>query len=108
MKAIVIVANGLQLAALGCHGNEWVATPTLDRLAAEGVVFDLHFASRAEPDAVRRAWRSGRYTLPPFAGGGPNVEAPDLLPLLRGRGVTTWLLREGRRPAPPEWEAGWD
>jgi arylsulfatase A-like enzyme len=30
---------------LGPYGNEWVHTPTFDRLAARGVVFDQHFAT---------------------------------------------------------------
>ncbi len=44
MKIVVIEAIGLHLAYLGCYGNDWVATPNLDRLASEGVVFDWHIA----------------------------------------------------------------
>lgn len=44
MKALVLEARGLPAGFLGCYGNEWVATPCLDRLAAEGVVFDQHIA----------------------------------------------------------------
>src|SRR5438094_626669 len=43
MKILVLEARGLHLGFLGCYGNNWIATPNLDRVAAEGVVFDRHF-----------------------------------------------------------------
>src|SRR5262245_28549447 len=42
MNAILIVLRGCPAGWLGPYGNEWVATPHLDRLAAESVVFDRH------------------------------------------------------------------
>ena len=48
MKVLVLAARGLQAAYVGCYGNPWIATPNLDALAAEGVVFDRHFADRAD------------------------------------------------------------
>jgi arylsulfatase A-like enzyme len=50
MKILVIEAAGLHLGYLGCYGNDWVATPNLDRLAADGIVFDWHFADQPELD----------------------------------------------------------
>ncbi len=44
MKVLVLNASALHLGFVGCYGNTWIATPQLDRLAAEGVVFDQHFA----------------------------------------------------------------
>jgi arylsulfatase A-like enzyme len=44
MKILVLELAQCNLAYLGCYGNEWVATPNFDRLAAEGIVFDQHFA----------------------------------------------------------------
>jgi arylsulfatase A-like enzyme len=44
MKILVLELVGCHLGYLGCYGNEWVATPNLDALAAEGIVFDQHFA----------------------------------------------------------------
>src|SRR4051812_23110980 len=43
MKIVTIEAQALHLGYLGCYGNDWVATPNLDQLAAEGVVFDRHY-----------------------------------------------------------------
>ncbi len=45
MKVILIVANGLNCHWLGPYGNEWVLTPSFDRLASESVVFDRHYAN---------------------------------------------------------------
>ena len=71
MKVIVIEACGLHLGYLGCYGNDWVATPNLDRLAAEGVVFEWHFADQPELDSVtpwhQRSVGTGRYSLPGLA-----------------------------------------
>ncbi len=44
MRVVVIAADGLRPDYLGCYGCEWVPTPTVDRWAAEGVVYDWHYA----------------------------------------------------------------
>lgn len=55
MNVLVIVVQGLQPAFVGCYGSETVPTPTLDRWASEGVVFDQHYADR--PDVGSKLWR---------------------------------------------------
>lgn len=91
MNVVVIALNGCPVAALGPYGNEWVGTPNLDRLAAEGVVFDQHFADRPDPAAARRAW------LGSHAG-------------LKERGVRTVLVRANRETndASTDFYAEWD
>lgn len=59
MKAIVLVLNRARLDALGAYGAEDIATPHLDRLAMEGIVFDQHFAERPTERGARRAWEMG-------------------------------------------------
>jgi arylsulfatase A-like enzyme len=108
MKALVLVARGLQLGALGCYGNAWIQTPALDGLAAEGVVFDQHFADGADPSGARRAWRTGRYHLPAPPPSGDSSSQGDLLASLRGKGIFTCLIGDNSRPSLPEFEAGWD
>ena len=80
MKIIVIEAVGLHLGYLGCYGNDWVATPNLDRLAVEGIVFDWHIADQPElqprPPWQDRSVASGCYALP----GTPMVAAPPIAP----------------------------
>jgi arylsulfatase A-like enzyme len=56
MKILVIEARGLPTGFLGCYGNEWVGTPCLDRLAAEGIVFDSHIAAVPDISATERTW----------------------------------------------------
>src|SRR5205823_13407432 len=100
MRTLIISVRGFHLGYLGCYGNEWISTPALDRLAADGVVFDQHIADVPEASAARRAWRSGRYQLPAFD---PNDAAPlrpgdsDLIEELRRHGVRTVLVPDGSR-----------
>jgi arylsulfatase A-like enzyme len=56
MRVIVFALNGCPAGWLGAYGNDWVGTPNLDRLAAEGVTFDRHVSDCPEPTAARRAW----------------------------------------------------
>src|SRR5437867_1789574 len=93
MKVLVWVASGLNLGYVGCYGNEWVATPTLDRLAAEGIVFDYHYADSPDPAAAKRAWYTGRYTMPPAAEANLD-EAINLFARLQGRGVDSYLVTD--------------
>lgn len=56
MSTVVVAAHGCPLWCLGAYGNEWVATPHLDRLAAEGTTFDRHYARTPDPLGARREW----------------------------------------------------
>jgi arylsulfatase A-like enzyme len=110
MKVLVVAVSGLHLGFLGCYGNEWIATPALDRLATEGVVFDQHLADCPEAAAARRAWRTGCYQLPTAASGSPAAAdtGSDLLDLLRSRRIPTTLVVDASRPSPADFAAGWD
>jgi arylsulfatase A-like enzyme len=107
MKAIVLVARGLQARALGCYGNQCIDTPALDRLAAEGVVFDHHFAANADPAAARRSLRSGRYHLPSQEPTRRDERAADLLEGLKVKGVQTHLVFDASKPCSAEFSEGW-
>ncbi len=87
MKSIVIIARGCPVGCLGVYGNEWIATPTLDGLAAEGTVFDRHYSDCPDPLAALRAWWG-------------SVRADD---------PPRYLIRAHRQQhdAPPEYYAGW-
>ena len=61
MNVIVVVCNSLHLGFLGAYGNAWIETPNLDRLAAEGIVFDHHFPENLTTLPTRRSWWTGRY-----------------------------------------------
>ena len=57
MKILVVEARGLPVGFLGSYGNDWVATPALDRLAADGVVFDRHIAECPDLHDDTPTWR---------------------------------------------------
>jgi arylsulfatase A-like enzyme len=101
MKVIVVILRGLHLGYVGCYGNAWIDTPGLDRLAAEGVVFDWHYAECPDGAAARRAWRGGGWA----AASHPST---DLLTLLRGRGVATHLVLDDAHSLPDAFADGWD
>jgi hypothetical protein len=56
MRTVVIAAHGCPVWGLGAYGNEWIATPHLDRLAAEGTAFDRHYARHPDPLGARADW----------------------------------------------------
>ncbi len=81
---------------LGAYGNEWAATPNLDRLAAEAVAFDRHVSDCPDPAAANTAWLGGT--------------AAPVTAALRAGGVRAVLVRAGRPENDgPDWfYAGWD
>src|SRR5437879_5985283 len=100
MNAIVLIANGLHLGYIGCYGNDWVQTPTLDRLASEGVVFDQHFADQPDAAGAQRAWQTGCYRLPWAAAleEAAYEEPTSLFPLLAQQGVGTFMVSDDTDP----------
>jgi arylsulfatase A-like enzyme len=108
MNVVILTARGLQASALGCYGNALAATPTLDGLAAQGVVFDRHYADATDPAGVRRAWRDGRFHLPDPESAAEPADGDDLIARLKQQGVFTCLIVDDSRPAPAAFEEGWD
>jgi arylsulfatase A-like enzyme len=117
MKIVVIEACGLHLGYVGCYGNDWVATPNLDRLATEGIVFDWHFADQPELQPAtswqQRSVGTGCYALPgsplipPSGTVLPHVVRCEKLTsfaadaLKRMDGNDAWLWIEGPSLLPP-------
>lgn len=96
MNVIVIACNGLHLGFLGSYGNPWIKTPNLDRLAAEGIVFDYHFPENLTTLPTRRSWWTGRFGFPdPDQGWTPLRPEEAILPdLLYDRGVRSALISD--------------
>ncbi len=98
MKAIVFSLRGCSAGWLGAYGNEWIATPNLDRLAAEGVVFDRHISDCPDHAAACRAWLQGQ------ANPGPISGEVGLLATLRAARVLTVLVRANHPDTDaPDW-----
>lgn len=91
MNALVLIARGLHVGYVGCYGNEWVETPSLDRLAAEGIVFDQHYADQPDAAGAQRAWQTGCYRFPSSTNEAEStVPGPtSLVPLLELGGIAT-------------------
>jgi arylsulfatase A-like enzyme len=96
MNVIVVVCNSLHLGFLGPYGNGWIETPHLDRLAAEGIVFDHHYPENLTTLPTRRSWWTGRYGFPdPAQGWTPlRIDEPILPDLLWDKGVQTALISD--------------
>ena len=60
-SAIVVVVDGLRPEYLGPYGNAWVSTPHLNRLAAEGFVFDHCVAAEQDASKLFRSLLTGRH-----------------------------------------------
>ena len=112
MNVIVVVCNGLHLGFLGAYGNSWIETPYLDRLAAEGVVFDHHYPENLTTIPTRRSWWTGRYGFPSPEQGWTALlpEEPILPDLLFTQGVRSALISDVPflREAGNGFGHGWD
>jgi arylsulfatase A-like enzyme len=86
MKIIVLEIDALNLAYLGCYGNDWIATPNLDRLAWEGAVFDQHFAGILQADATGQPRCQYQQAIPPHSQE-QKANGPDLLQTLRNNDI---------------------
>ncbi|MHB1035767.1 MAG: sulfatase family protein [Pirellulales bacterium] len=97
MNVICLVVDGLRAAALGAYGNTWIATPHLDRLAAEAFLFDQAvIESPRLEDFCRASWQG----LHPLV---PQEESESLDPtlpqILAAAGIRPVLLTDERAVA---------
>lgn len=60
-NVVIIVSDDHRRDVAGCYGNEWIATPHLDRLAREGVNFTHAFATSGLCTPSRASLLTGRY-----------------------------------------------
>jgi arylsulfatase A-like enzyme len=58
-NVICVVIDGLQPAFLGAYGNTWIATPSLDRLAAESFICDTALTDTLDLARVYRGFWQG-------------------------------------------------
>ncbi len=61
MNILWICTDQQRLDTLGCYGNEWVRTPNIDRLAAEGVLFENAYCQSPVCAPSRGCFLTGRY-----------------------------------------------
>ncbi|MYH60941.1 MAG: sulfatase [Caldilineaceae bacterium SB0675_bin_29] len=96
-NVIVVVADTLRTAFLGCYGNDWIHTPSIDRFAQQSVRF-----TRAHPECLptiptRRTLHSGRRAFP-FNDYRPvpwdNVYLPGWQPMNTGESTIAETLQQ--------------
>ncbi len=96
---------------LGCYGRAGVRTPHLDRLAAEGAIFDQHFCTAPQCSPSRASLMTGQYSaqhgiLGLTHRGWKYADGVDDLPtVLRGHGTRSILcgLQHERHDARDAW-----
>ena len=111
-NVVVIVIDTLRADHLGCYGYSRDTSPTLDRLAAEGLRYERAFsASTYTRESVASLW-TGR--LPSSAGHGwrarPSASHPNLATAFREQGYATVFVSDHpalRSPSYAE-DRGWD
>jgi arylsulfatase A-like enzyme len=90
---LVVVVDGLRASALGAYGNTTYATPTLDRFAAESLLFDGCFAPSEQLPALYRAmWQSYHPARSLVAD--PSEASRSLPELLTEAGFQTTLMTD--------------
>jgi len=57
---LIVMADQLTALALGCYGNKDVKSPNIDRLAAEGVIFESAYSSSPLCTPARYAFMTGQ------------------------------------------------
>ncbi len=57
---VIVMADQLSALALGCYGNPVVKSPEIDRLAAEGVLFEAAYSSSPLCTPARYAFMTGQ------------------------------------------------
>jgi arylsulfatase A-like enzyme len=94
---VVVFADDLGYADLGCYGARDIRTPNLDRMAAEGLRFTSFYAAQPVCSASRAALMTGCYpnrigilsALGPKSKTGLNAKELTIAELLRSRGYAT-------------------
>lgn len=84
MNILWICTDQQRFDTLGCYGNEWVHTPNLDRLAAEGTLFERAYCQSPVCAPSRGSFLTGRYprTCGPRQNGQDIDGGEKLLPRL--------------------------
>jgi arylsulfatase A-like enzyme len=91
-NVVFVLCDQLRAEAVGCLGNDQVATPAIDRLADEGVLCPRTYTPNPVCSPARASLQTGRY---PHANGVPGnklrlpTDGPSLAGVLRDAGYRT-------------------
>ena len=102
---LFITADQLRKDALGCYGNAAIQTPTIDRLAEQGVRFDQTFAAYPVCAPNRASIVTGRYpSVHRLRSNGRRLPMDELtlMQVLRDQGYRTY--GSGKMHFGPQWQ----
>lgn len=96
-NVVIVFADDLGYADLGCFGNKVIRTPNIDRIAAEGIRFTDFYVAQAVCSASRTALLTGCYpnrlgilgALGPAASHGIHDRETTIASLLKTKGYST-------------------
>ena len=92
LNVVLLVADTFRRDHVGCYGCDWIKTPNLDRLAAEGVVFDRAYTGSYPTVPCRKDVMTGRWTFP-WTGWSPLEKDLKIIPqVMRTAGYTTQFV----------------
>ncbi|MFQ6042529.1 MAG: sulfatase [Candidatus Poribacteria bacterium] len=95
MNLIIIIADTWRADYLGCYGNDWIQTPNLDQLAAEGAVFTNCYADGLPTIPARRVYFTGKSILPMENGWRPLYPHDvTIAEALQKQGFTTGFIAD--------------
>ncbi|MFG0289384.1 MAG: arylsulfatase [Rhodopirellula sp. JB044] len=113
---VIIMADDLGYGDVGCYGGTGVATPEIDRLAAEGLRFTQAYCSAGTCTPTRFSLLTGVYAFRVPGSGIAPPNSPALIPagtptiasVLKNAGYHTgvigkWHLGIGPKPSGPDW-----
>jgi arylsulfatase A-like enzyme len=91
MNALVLVIDRLHTGYVGAYGNTWIQTPSMDRLAVEGFVFDQFLIDSPHLSTLYRSYWHGLHALCPQSFLGNRSSLPKLV---SSAGIHTTLLTD--------------
>lgn len=98
LNVIYILADDLGYGDLGCYGQTRIATPNIDRLAAEGMLFTQHYAGCTVSAPSRSVLMTGLHTghtpIRGNRGGAAGLDAEGQYPLPAGTYTLGRMFRE--------------
>jgi len=110
LNIIVIVTDSMRADHLGCYGNPWISTPSLDRFAADATLFEQAYPEGMPTGPVRHAFWTGRYTFPFMAWQPFDPEERTLAEVMWDQGYSTSLITDVYHLHKPgtNWGRGFD
>ncbi len=101
-SVVCLVVDRLHSGFLGAYGNSWIATPNIDRLAAESFLLDRAYIDSPRLEEIYRSYWTGWHAL---AGSAIARSSPerDLPRQLAAAGYSTALVSDAAEINRPIW-----